>query len=325
MRLLGLTDTLLYWVFFSHYGVFIFFVISGFVISRSTSRLGSAANYFSFLVRRCLRIYPAFLISLLFAIAVARYFGRLPDIDMRTVLANLIFLNGLFALNIPGYNNVTWSLFFEFVFYLTFPLARLVASRLPFARKGMAIFIWGLFVGALAVIGFKEWFMFVAFLFGIAAGLQSDASLRALAKMFKDRDLLIAYLAATTLGACVTSLPRIVDGEFIWGASYPTFVTLLSAIVTLIAVRAAYSQGFFHRFLSCRIMVQLGEISFSFFLVHVAVIGIVFPLMMPYTEDDLPSALAIGAVAFISTILAATVLYFVAERPYYTFVARHQR
>jgi len=53
------------------------------------------------------------------------------------VIANLLFLNGLRALNVQVIipNNVTWSLFYEMTFYILAPLSWLIAP----GRAGLIV------------------------------------------------------------------------------------------------------------------------------------------------------------------------------------------
>src|SRR5215468_8994213 len=55
---LGPADRLLYWLFYSHYGVYLFFAISGFVITRAFAGSRHFSQYLTFLGHRLLRIYP---------------------------------------------------------------------------------------------------------------------------------------------------------------------------------------------------------------------------------------------------------------------------
>jgi exopolysaccharide production protein ExoZ len=127
-------EKFLYWLYCSHHGVFLFFVLSGFLIGAlwwPQPKFG----YREFVLRRTLRIYPAFLLSFAAAIGVALYFGSWHPPEMGRVLANLFLVNGLSALQVVPFNPVTWSLFYEMVFYLVFPLCILVARPMGAAAR----------------------------------------------------------------------------------------------------------------------------------------------------------------------------------------------
>jgi len=133
-------DSLLFALFRSHYGVYLFFIISGFLIGRIVIA-DTPPFYRRFLWRRIQRIYPPFLLSFALAvIARVTYGGGYDPVSMPTlsgVIANLLFLNGLSALNVQVLipNNVTWSLFFEMTFYIIAPFSWLVAP----GRAGLIV------------------------------------------------------------------------------------------------------------------------------------------------------------------------------------------
>lgn len=110
----------IFYFFASHYGVDVFFFLSGFLICRMLLR--PDFDYRRFLMGRIARIYPAFALSLVvwacMRIAVQQWYS----LDLAQVAGNLLFLNTVPAFGVTAYNTVTWSLFFEFVFYLTFPV-----------------------------------------------------------------------------------------------------------------------------------------------------------------------------------------------------------
>jgi peptidoglycan/LPS O-acetylase OafA/YrhL len=298
--------------------VYVFFAISGFVISRSFSGTRTLSGYVTFLGHRVLRIYPAFLVSLAAAVFILVYRSGSEALALKTLLQNLVFLNGAFALNIAAYNGVTWSLFFEFLYYIVFPLLFLLAARAANPRWAAPL-LWLLVILASALAPYHEWFLFLPFLAGACAGLQTEATLKHVASLCPDAWLVGAYLAITTAACLLVPLPRYTPGGLIWPASAPIYVSLLSVTVTLAIVRASYGGGFLHRFLTTRPLLALGRISFSFFLVHTLVIGIVIPATAPYVNGTLGSAAALGLATLLLACVPAAILYEVAEKPYYAF------
>jgi peptidoglycan/LPS O-acetylase OafA/YrhL len=100
-----------------NYGVFVFFIISGYIVPASLERKGSVRTFW---VSRLFRLYPLYLLAV--GIAVAFYlahFGsaRGEGADPATsVLSQLLMMsNVLDGKNLP---NVVWSLSYEMVFYL---------------------------------------------------------------------------------------------------------------------------------------------------------------------------------------------------------------
>ena len=100
-----------------NYGVFVFFIISGYIVPASLERKGSVRTFW---VSRLFRLYPLYLLAV--GIAVAFYFAhfgtaRGEDSDPATsILSQLLMMsNVLQGKNLP---NVVWSLSYEMVFYL---------------------------------------------------------------------------------------------------------------------------------------------------------------------------------------------------------------
>lgn len=101
------------------YGVDIFFMISGFVISKSLLTHSSA---YDFMIDRILRIYPPFTILHLVFYVVGpfigyKFFQSMDAIDWTySFIANFFLLPGIF--DIPIAQIVAWSLSYEMLFYI---------------------------------------------------------------------------------------------------------------------------------------------------------------------------------------------------------------
>lgn len=100
-----------------NYGVFVFFIISGYIVPASLERKGSVRTFW---VSRLFRLYPLYLLAV--GIAVALYFAHFGSIrgensdPATSVLSQLLMMsNVLDGKNLP---NVVWSLSYEMVFYL---------------------------------------------------------------------------------------------------------------------------------------------------------------------------------------------------------------
>jgi peptidoglycan/LPS O-acetylase OafA/YrhL len=93
--------------FRSHYGVDLFFVLSGLLMADIAARRWPGTR--AFLGRRALRIYPAYLASLALGIAAAAWMFH-HEVTAAHVAANAVFLHGFFVLGFPALNPVSWSL-----------------------------------------------------------------------------------------------------------------------------------------------------------------------------------------------------------------------
>jgi peptidoglycan/LPS O-acetylase OafA/YrhL len=106
-----------HWVDTGEYGVFVFFMISGYIVPASLERKGSVR---SFWVSRLFRLYPLYL--LVIALAVVLWIPGLVSLrganghPATSVLAQLLMMGNV--LNGPNLPNVVWSLSYEMIFYL---------------------------------------------------------------------------------------------------------------------------------------------------------------------------------------------------------------
>jgi peptidoglycan/LPS O-acetylase OafA/YrhL len=120
---------------FSVFGVDLFFVISGFVITHAGLRERSPA----FAIKRLLRIYPPFLVSLVAAIVtLATYIAVFGHPFPSTVIPSwrkfwdsLWLLNVFFIADRININPVAWTLVLEMVFYVTVFLGLPLLKRRP--------------------------------------------------------------------------------------------------------------------------------------------------------------------------------------------------
>ena len=100
-----------------NYGVFVFFLISGYIVPASLERKGSVRTFW---VSRVFRLYPLYLLAV--GVAVAFYLtsvgsarGEASDPAGSFLSQFLMMSNVLSGQNLP---NVVWSLSYEMVFYL---------------------------------------------------------------------------------------------------------------------------------------------------------------------------------------------------------------
>ncbi len=108
---------LYHWFNFGQYGVFVFFLVSGYIIPASLERKGSVRGFWT---SRLFRLYPMYAVALLLA-AVAYHtgYGTIRGAEHhpgQSVFAWLLMLPNL--LTGPNVPNVTWTLSYEMVFYL---------------------------------------------------------------------------------------------------------------------------------------------------------------------------------------------------------------
>jgi peptidoglycan/LPS O-acetylase OafA/YrhL len=110
-------DSVYHWFDPGQYGVFVFFLVSGYIVPASLERKGSVRGFW---VSRVFRLYPLYLFALSAMIVLwASGIGSLSGMDSDAVtssFADVFMLQSvLWAPTVP---NVVWSLAYEMVFYL---------------------------------------------------------------------------------------------------------------------------------------------------------------------------------------------------------------
>jgi peptidoglycan/LPS O-acetylase OafA/YrhL len=117
LLLLPVRSFLYQWLNLGQYGVFVFFLVSGYIVPASLERKGSVRGFW---IGRAFRLYPMFLVALaLSAVAYETGHGTVANAGKHPLTAILgwVFMlqNLLAGLNVPV---VTWTLSYEMVFYL---------------------------------------------------------------------------------------------------------------------------------------------------------------------------------------------------------------
>ena len=146
------------------FGVTVFFFLSGFLITtlmRLEDQKTGGVSLRGFYLRRVLRIFPPFYLTLLIAIALTAA-GIVPGgpLAPRPISALVLhYGNYWFAFHgsdgVPAGTGVYWSLAVEEHFYLLFPLAYLLTRRLGGRRQGL-VFL----AGCAAILAWRCWLVF---------------------------------------------------------------------------------------------------------------------------------------------------------------------
>jgi peptidoglycan/LPS O-acetylase OafA/YrhL len=105
------------WFDFGRYGVFVFFLVSGYIVPASLERKGSVREFW---VGRAFRLYPMYALSitavlLLYFLGIGPGYGAQHDWLRSLTCWPAMIPNFLSGPNVP---NVTWTLSYEMAFYL---------------------------------------------------------------------------------------------------------------------------------------------------------------------------------------------------------------
>ena len=283
------------------YGVEMFFMISGFVILGSLLRHRTIG---AFVQDRISRIFSAW-VPALCAVTAVCLLMQIPPLDDRSAgSAVALFLGNLFLLppivQFPMIHQVSWSLSYEWVFYLTAAGGLFLYRR---AQPRYALLTLWFTLGALFVMLFPRALFFLT---GIVVFYHRDwFAARTHWLKFPAVSFIVFLFAWSATGAFMAHLNDtvfdfILDGR--WVALLVAFVASLHlfASVTLNASRQA-------RFLCGRVFQFLGNISYSFYLWHTLVMALFKRIVLAYVVPEYGSAVGLAVFGVCSLVVALPV------------------
>lgn len=310
------------WSFFQggYVGVDVFFVISGFLITRlikdEADRTGSF-DFMNFYTRRVRRLFPAFFFTVSFSLVLAffvfspQHFQRFGSEALFAAMA----LSNVYFWKESGYFNPnaeikpllhTWSLSVEEQFYLIWPLILVFAlTKMP--KNGAFIMamtgaMCSLFV-AVYFQSFKDaaFFLPVTRAYEFAIGALMVWLLQVPVKSAVVREV----LALTGLGMIGASVILIEPGS-----AFPSYQALMPCLGAAILIYCAHQTCMVKAVLTQRSIVFIGLISYSLYLIH-------WPLIVFYkysSMNDLSLAASVSIIAL--SMLMAVLMYHKIERPF---------
>lgn len=281
------------------FGVDIFFVLSGYLITRLLADQHSATgtiNIPAFYVRRLRRLYPALLLLLAVYLAAAPWVFPERTCHLRDALVAGFYLSdyGFAFWRVPWYLQHTWSLSVEEHFYLAWPIALLLVFRLP-QRWGAATVLLMALAATLwrwhVVVNTGDWFQpyyrFDARLSGILLGAAAGLARPTLPRW-------APYLGAALL---VTAMSRAVSKD---PASLMGWMAMAEAGSLLMVLGAHTLPG-----LAWAPLVWVGRLSYGIYLWH-------YPIMFWMRSEGITGWLSL-MIGTAGAVLCATVSYYTVE------------
>lgn len=312
-----------------NWGVEIFFVLSGFVISRSVSKDWVNFKFLGrFALRRSLRLDPPYWAVLTVVLAMkvlmvhhnpheAWFKGR--GFDRVDMIANYFYLQTIFQRKIVL--GVSWTLVCEIMFYLTYVILLGVSQRgsaLIYGAKRpdpvrpagwvLAVVFGSTFVLSLWLWYFKQvgqwghngWYFYIGrwYMFFTGALLQWVVS------KWANKWTLFVFLGLMVALSVWSYWPF---GEI----EHCGIATVLTAGI----IYAANALNKWDRWLSGRAMQQIGKISYSVYLVHLPVCTVVSATTIHFLGLRAISAIVAIPICFAMSIGVAQLCYWLLESP----------
>jgi peptidoglycan/LPS O-acetylase OafA/YrhL len=341
MRIEGLLPAGAWWyenfAAVGYIGVNLFFVLSGFILIYTYA--GTGVSLRRFWQARFARIYPAYVLSLM--VSAPFFFFAVRHLDIPFLawskqhlavacVLTLTLLQSWFPQAALTWNAVCWSLSVEAFFYLLFPILLLWSKEFTSRKLFGAVVVWSLVSLAVSVIyivvhpdgidkinstettllwknvlSFNPLLRLPEFLVGVFAGrLFLSMKNRAAAGTPL---VLFGVAAVSTLVLVAGRIPRpMISAGFL----SPAF----AAIIYGLALRPGWT-----RFLETRMLVLLGDASYSLYLLHSTVISRVAGHMSSAHWAQRAS------VAFVAAVAASLVSYYLLEEPCRKLLRPRQR
>lgn len=266
-----------------HAWVMVFFVLSGFLISRSVINALERGKWDprDYLLQRLTRLWivliPALGLGAFLDILGAHLFGTkslyhgLPGyaylfnfdasrrLGLGTFLGNATFLQGI-KVQTLGTNGPLWSLPYEFWYYLLFPLCLLLFYRHRTSRRiliGLALVVVGSFIGVHILTYFVVWLMGVGVLL-----LPTWTTTRT-----KKRFTLAVALAAWLGVFGIYSLTHNSQGNQV-PADVGISLAFSLALYAIVKIRAKDDDGYESNSVRLSLVSVLAGFSYTLYLVH---------------------------------------------------------
>lgn len=281
---------------YGYLGVDCFFVISGFVIPyflHLAVKDYSLQNFPGFMARRIIRLEPTYLLSILLAVGLLyasnlhpAFKGEPPELSVAQLAYHLFYLIPLTEFD--WIQEVYWTLAYEFAFYIvigiTFPLC--------FRGGRRKFYLLPCVIWLAALVGWidAQW---VVFVFGLAI-----------------------YRSVTAEMPRIEVLGMLLVSALVLVHNYeaPSAVAGFLTAVTIWLAKGAQLAG-----LPRRLLLKLGMISYTLYLVHAPVGGRVVNLGRRYIPAEVWAEFSLSVFAFLVSVAFAYLVFRLVERPSHAF------
>lgn len=284
-------------------GVDVFFVISGFLITRillKEYRRDGRIRLLRFWGKRALRLYPAIIIvCVAFAVFFVILRGTITVPLMKMSAIALTYTSNIWMTvtgEYMGHLTHTWSLAMEEQFYLLWPLLLLLLLRFRHPA---------IIVAALTASGLAVWvFMGVEQPYNPlvkTGGLLMGCLIAFLVEKRPWQNTPLAYVSIVVVVAMLVA-------EYAGVLTRQWTLPVVTVATAFIVLHVAFGKSPIVSLLSTRVMVHLGVLSYGLYLWHYIVLSALFMMGYPY-------GFGMAAFAAVFTYVGAAASFYLIEKP----------
>ncbi len=311
------------WVYHSQHGVYLFFVLSGYLLSQRWLVVQNA-RLRPYLTDRAWRTLPGAWLALLVALGMLMLAGQTPENPALRWLENALFLNWFRRDDTHHLLIVTWSLQAEWLFYLALPIVAWCAKTLGSTQQQRvtAVLVCGLLAMALLkATSLRGAAYTLFFATGAICALKQNDWRAAIQKtpwwVFGVSYVTVNFVYAWTT-ASAARLQISGFGPFEWHAVAFAFVS--GALLLKTAEHALGDRLGDNLFM--RTGRYIGRISYSIYLWHLLVLIAFGQLLgLPGRLETLPNSVAVALYLLglmVVTWLISLASFHVIEKPYFS-------
>jgi peptidoglycan/LPS O-acetylase OafA/YrhL len=274
---------------YGYIGVDIFFVISGYLITKLIEDKNHI-KFLEFIKRRILRIAPIYFLSIAIFLIIIPLFSYPFDVknNLKVIPSSLIFIPNIFwMLNISYWDGDAslrwfihlWSLGVEIQFYITFPILYFLCTKSN--HKKLAIFITTIF----SIILTQYIFTYVSetaafYFFGTRYWEFLIGSCFAIYKFnFSSTQKNIFFITGLTL--IIISIFGIIDID-----KPPSFYCAIPCIATALIIVSQNSGNYLNKIFNSRPLILIGNSSYSIYLIHQPIVAFIKTYNINLTKEQ---------------------------------------
>lgn len=312
------------WLYHSQHGVYLFFVLSGYLMTRRWFAQ-SPPSLRRYLTDRALRTLPGAWLAISAMLMLLAFAGNMPaDAPLRW-LENAFFLNWFRADDTRHLLIVTWSLQAEWIFYLLLPLIWFGAQRsAPSAALPVVIMTGLAAIAVLKLTSLRGAAYALFFMTGSICALKQE-DWRAMTRAIPWSLVLASYCLINVVYAWTTPTAARLQppGLSAFDAHAVTFAIVSGALLLKVADHTFANSA------RVRAGLHVGRISYSIYLWNLLVVLALGQFLnLPARLNALPGVLAIAVYLSICCALTwaiSRLSFAIVEQPYFTRRSAHTK